>query len=339
MDRRKFIAGLGSAAAWPLAVHAQKPKKIPRIGFLTTGSLELPETTVMINAFRQGLRDHGYVEGVNILVEYKAADSKIERFADQVDELVRLNVDVIVASNTPAALAARQATATIPIVVPVMGDPVKDGLVSSLALPGGNITGLTFLGPELLPKRLALLKEALPSVSELAALWQPNAYGESTMREMMEQTEAAANMLGVHLRLAAVQGPEYFERAFSAIVQERVDALIVFPSPMLFTERRRIMDFAAKQKLPSMAMAKEFAELGGLITYGASLPGLMRRSVVYVDKIINGAKPGDLPVQQPTKFDLVINSKTAKELGVDIPPSLLARVRRGHRMNRIGSHE
>jgi len=325
-NRRAFMTALGSAVAvWPLAARAQQAKKIPRIGFLTTGSLELPETPVMINAFRQGLRDLGYVEGANILVEYKAADSKIERFADQANDLVRLNVDVIVASNTPAALAAQQATATIPIVVPIMGDPVKDGLVSSLARPGGNITGLTFLGPELLPKRLALLKEALPSVSQLAALLHPHAYGESTMRDMMEQSEAAAKMLGVQLRLAAVQGPDDFDTAFSAMAQERADALLVFPSPMLFTERRRIVDFAAKHQLPSMAMAKEFAELGGLMTYGASLPGLMRRSANYVDKIINGAKPGDLPVQQPTKFDLVINIKTAKALGVDIPPSLLAR--------------
>src|SRR5262245_35154562 len=325
MRRREFIAGLGSAVAWPLVAGAQPPKKVPRIGFLTTGSLELPETTVMINAFRQGLSELGYVEGTNIIVEYRAAGSKIERFADEANELVRLNVDVIVASNTPAALAAQKATLTIPIVVPVMGDPVKDGLVASLARPGGNMTGLTFLGPELLPKRLALLKEALPSVSHLAALWQPKAYGETTMHDMIEQTQVAATKLGMKLRLFAVNAPDDFESAFSTIAQARADALIVFPSPMLFTERRRIVDLAAKHRLPLMAMAKEFAELGGLITYGASLTGLMRRSVVYVDKIINGAKPGDLPVQQPTKFDLVINSKTAKELGVDIPPSLLAR--------------
>jgi ABC-type uncharacterized transport system substrate-binding protein len=164
MRRRTFIAGIGSAAAWPVVAQGQQSKAVPRIGFLTTGSLELPETLVMIDAFRQGLRELGYVEGTNIIVEYKAADSKTERFADLAKELVQLNVDVIVASNTPAALAARQATATIPIVVPVMGDPVRDGLVSSLARPGGNITGLTFLGPELLPKRIALLKEAVPNV-------------------------------------------------------------------------------------------------------------------------------------------------------------------------------
>jgi ABC-type uncharacterized transport system substrate-binding protein len=325
MRRRTFIAGIGSAAAWPVVAQGQQSKTVPRIGFLTTGSLELPETLVMIDAFRQGLRELGYVEGTNIIVEYKAADSKIERFADLAKELVQLNVDVIVASNTPAALAARQATATIPIVVPVMGDPVRDGLVSSLARPGGNITGLTFLGPELLPKRIALLKEAVPNVSRVAALWHPGAYGERTMNEMMEEAEGAAKTLGVQLRLAAVQGPDDFEGAFSTIVQGRADAVIVFPSPMLFTERRRIVDLAVKGRLPLMAMGKEFAELGGLMAYGASIPGLIRRSATYVDKIINGATPSDLPVQQPMKFDLVINIKTAKVLGLDVPPSLLAR--------------
>jgi ABC-type uncharacterized transport system substrate-binding protein len=325
MRRRTFIAGIGSAAAWPVVAQGQQSKAVPRIGFLTTGSLELPETLVMIDAFRQGLRELGYVEGTNIIVEYKAADSKIERFADLAKELVQLNVDVIVASNTPAALAARQATATIPIVVPVMGDPVRDGLVSSLARPGGNITGLTFLGPELLPKRIALLKEAVPNVSRVAALWHPGAYGERTMNEMMEEAEGAAKTLGVQLRLAAVQGPDDFEGAFSTIVQGRADAVIVFPSPMLFTERRRIVDLAVKGRLPLMAMGKEFAELGGLMAYGASIPGLIRRSATYVDKIINGATPSDLPVQQPTTFDLVINIKTAKVLGLDVPPSLLAR--------------
>ena len=325
MRRRAFIAGLGGAAAWPLSARGQQPKRVPRIGFLTTGSLELPETLVMTDAFRQGLRELGYVEGTNIIVDFKAADSQIERFADQAKELVQLSVDVIVASNTRAGLAARQATATIPIVVPVMGDPVKDGLVSSLARPGGNITGLTFLGPELLPKRLALLKEAVPNASRVASLWHPGAYGERTMRDMVEQAEDAAKTLGVQLRFAAVQGPDGLESAFSTIVQERADAVIVFPSPMLFTERRRIVDLAVKDRLPLMAMGKEFAELGGLMAYGASIPGLMRRSATYVDKIINGAKPGELPVQQPTKFDLVINTRTAKALGLDIPPSLLAR--------------
>jgi putative ABC transport system substrate-binding protein len=324
-SRRAFIAGLGGAAVWPIAARGQQPKKVPRIGFLATGSLELPEALVMINAFRQGLRELGYVEGENILVEYRTADSKIERFADQASELVRIKVEIMVASNTPAARAAQQATDTIPIVVPVMGDPVRDRLVASLARPGGNTTGLTFLGPELLPKRLALLKEALPTASRVVALWHPGAYGERTMSDMMKETEAAARTLGVQLRLVAVQGPDELESAFSTIAGERADALLVFPSPMLFAERRRIVDLAAKYRLPSMAMGKEFAELGGLIAYGASIPGLFRRCATYVDKIIKGAKPADLPVEQPTKFDLVINIKTANALGLDIPPQLLAR--------------
>ena len=324
-NRRAFIAGLGGAAAWPVVARGQQPKKVPRIGFLATGSLELADSLVNINAFRQGLRELGYVEGDNILVEYRTADSRIERFADQASELVRLKVEIIVASNTPAARAAQQATDTIPIVVPVMGDPVRDRLVASLARPSGNITGLTFLGPELLPKRLALLKEALPTASRVVALWHPGAYGERTMSDMIKETEAAARTLGVQLRLVAVQDPDELERAFSTIAGERADALLVFPSPMLFVERRRIVDLATKYRLPSMAMGREFAELGGLIAYGASIPGLFRRSATYVDKIIKGAKPADLPVEQPTKFDLVININAANALGITVPPSLLAR--------------
>ena len=253
---------------------------------------------------------------------------------DLASELVRLKVDLIVASNTPAARAAQQATATIPIVVPVMGDPVRDRLVASLARPGGNITGLTFLGPELLPKRLALLKETLPTASRVVALWHPGAYGERTMSDMIKETEAVARTLGLQLRLVGVQGPDELERAFSTIAGERADALIVFPSPMLFTERRRIVDLAAKYRLPSMAMGREFAELGGLIAYGASIPSLYRRSATYVDKIIKGAKPADLPVEQPTKFELVINLKTAKALGLDHPAVAARPRRRGDRMNR-----
>jgi len=209
--------------------------------------------------------------------------------------------------------------------VPVMGDPVGDGLVASLGHPSGNVTGLTFLGPELLPKRLALLKEALPTVSRVAALWHPAAYGELTMSSMMKETEAAAQALGVHLQLVAAQGPNEFDQAFSTIAAERADALIVFPSPMLFNERRRIVDLAVKHRLPSMSMARELVELGGLMSYGASIPDLVRRAAAYVDNILKGAKPADLPVQQPTKFELVINLKTAKALGLTIPQSILLR--------------
>ena len=290
-----------------------------------TGSLESRESRVGLDAFRQGLRERGYVEGQNIVVEYRAADGKIERLPGLASDLARLKVDLIVATGTPLARAAQQATTTIPIVSAVMGDPVGDGLVASLARPGGNITGLTFLGPELVPKRLELLKQAVPRVSRVAALWHPGAFGERTNRDMLKETEAAARTLGVQLQLVAVRGPDELDGAFSTMTRARADALIVFPSTMLFSERRRIVDLAAKHRLPSMAMAREFVELGGLIAYGASIPDLIRRGVTYVDKILKGAKPADLPVEQPTKFELVVNLKTAKALGLTIPQSLLLR--------------
>jgi ABC-type uncharacterized transport system substrate-binding protein len=325
MQRRDFIKVLSLAAAWPLAVQAQQPKKVPRIGFLATGSLESPETRASFDAFRQGLRELGYFDGENIVVEVRAADSKMERFPALANELIGLKVDIIVALNSLSGRAAKQATTTIPIVVPVMGDPVEDGLVASLARPGGNVTGLTFLGPELVPKRLALLKEALPSASRVAALWHPRAYGERTMNEMMQQTETAGLALGLQLRFVAVQGPNELDRASSTIGAEPTDAVMVFPSPMLFNERTRIVDLARKLRLPLISMGKEFVELGGLMSYGADITDFIRRGATYVDKILKGAKPADLPVEQPTKFALSINLKTAKEIGIDIPATLLAR--------------
>jgi putative tryptophan/tyrosine transport system substrate-binding protein len=326
MKRLAFLVALSSGLlVAPLAADAQQPAKVARIGYLVTGSLESPETRVVLDAFRQGLRDHGYVEGRNIIVEYRAADGKIERFQDLATELVRFKVDLIVAATTVAARAAQQATITIPIVVPVMGDPVGDGLVASLARPGGNITGLTFLGPELVPKRLELLKEALPKVSRVAGLWHPGAFSERTTQDMLKHGEAAAKTLGVQLQLVGVRGPDELDRAFSTMIKERADALIVFPSPMLFNERKRIVGLAARHRLPTMSIAREWVELGGLIAYGASITDLNRRAGTYVDKILKGARPADLPVEQPTKFDLVINLKTAKALGLTIPQSLLRR--------------
>jgi putative ABC transport system substrate-binding protein len=324
--RRAFIGTLaGGLLTAPLAAYAQQPAKPPRIGFLVIGSLDSPETRAILNDFRQGLRERGYVEGQNLVIEYRAADGKIERLPALATELVRLNVHLIVAANTPMARAAQQATSTIPIIAAVMGDPVGDGLVASLARPGGNITGLTFLGPELVPKRLELLKEALPRVSRVVALWHPGAFSEHTTREMLKDTEAAARTLGVQLRLAGVERPDELDRAFSGISTERADAIIVLPSPMLFYERKRVVDLAAKHRLPSMYSAKEFVEFGGLMAYGASISDLVRRGAAYVDKILKGAKPADLPVEQPTKFELVINLRTAKALGLKIPQSLLQR--------------
>jgi putative ABC transport system substrate-binding protein len=291
---------------------------------MVTGALESPEARVQLDAFRQGLRQLGYVEGRNVVIEYRGADARIERFPSLAAELVRLDVDLIVAANTPATLAAREATAKIPIVAPVMGDPVEDGLVASLAQPGGNITGLTFLAPELTAKRMQL-KDALPNVSRVAALWHPGAYGERTMNDMLKATEAVARTLGVQLQLIGVRGAEELERAFSTMAQERAEALFLFPSPMLFLARRRIVELAATHRLPSMSQAREFVELGGLIAYGANINDLFRRCTVYVDKILKGAKPADLPVEQPSRFELVINLKAAKTLGIEVPLPLMIR--------------
>jgi putative tryptophan/tyrosine transport system substrate-binding protein len=307
----------------PLAAHAQQPTKVARIGYLVTGGLDSPETRILLDAFRQGLRERGYVEGQNLVIEYRAADGQLERFPALAAELVQLQPEVIVAQGTPAARAAQQATSTVPIVTPVMGDPVGDGLVASLARPGGNITGLTFLGPELVAKRLELLKEALPRVSRVAALWHPGAYAERTPSAMVQETEAAARTLGMQLQRVEVRGPDELDRAFSTMTRERAEALIVLPSAMLYNERRRLVDLAARHRLPAMYQAREMVELGGLIAYGASIPDLIRRSATHVDKILKGAKPADLPVEQPTKFELVVNLKTAEALGVTVPRTLL----------------
>jgi putative ABC transport system substrate-binding protein len=326
MKRREFITLLGGAAAsWPSCLRAEHASKIRRIGFLVTGSLQSPEQRAIIDAFQQGLRERGYVEGQNIVIEYRAADGKIERFPELARDLVDRHPDLIVASNTPAALAAKQATTTIPIVVAVMGDPVGDGLVASLARPAGSITGLTFLGPELATKRLELLKQALPTMTRVAALWHPGAYGESTMKQMLRAIEGGAGTLSMQLQLVEVQGAGELDRAFEDMTRERAEALIVMPSPMLFSERRKIVDLATKHRLPSIAMDRSFVELGGLLAYGASIRDLFRRASVYVDKVLEGSKPADLPVEQPTKFELVVNLKTAKALGLEISSTLLTR--------------
>ena len=325
MRRRDFITAFAGAAVGPIGARAQPSKRVARIGFLVTGSLKSPETRTTLNAFYQGLREYGYANGENVIVEVRAADSKVERFPVLANELVGLNLDVIVASNSVAGRAVGQATAAIPIVVPVMGDPVGDGLVASLARPGGNTTGLTFLGPQLVPKRLALLKEALPAAYGVAALWHPGAYGVRTMDDMMNEAEGAAQTLGLQLRLFGVREPDELDKAFSAIADERADALIVFPSPMLFAERKRVVDLATKLRLPLISMGKEFVQLGGLMSYGADITDLFRLSGAYVDKVLKGAKPADLPVEQPTKFELSINLRTATELGIKIPATLLAR--------------
>ncbi|HEV8458500.1 MAG TPA: ABC transporter substrate-binding protein, partial [Methylomirabilota bacterium] len=276
-------------------------------------------------AFRQGLRDLGYVEGRNVVIEYRDAEGNVERLPALAAELVALKVDVIVVGGTPAVLAAKQATKTIPIVFTVAADPVADGLVTSLARPGGNVTGLSNLGPELVGKCLEQLKQAVPGVSRVAVLWQPGAFGERTEKDMLKEAEVAARALGVRPQFVEARGPDDFDRAFSDMTRARAGALTVLLSPMFFNERRRLVDLAAKNRLPAVYQVREFVDAGGLMSYGANLADLVRRAATYVDRILKGAKPGDLPVEQPTKFELVINLKTAKALGLTIPQSVLGR--------------
>lgn len=326
VNRRAFLyGGLAASLTVPPLARAQQVSKRPRIGLLSSGSLRSPETVAALDALRQGLQELGYAEGRNILIEYRLADGSIERLPELAAELARLGVDVVVAGSTPGARAALKATTTIPIVSPAMGDPVGDGLVASLARPGGNLTGSTFLGPQLVAKRLELLKEALPTVSRPGILWHPGAFAESTMREMLQETEVAARILGMQPHFAAVGHADELARAFSTMSGAGADALFVFDSVMLFAERRQIVALATKHRLPSVVNNREAVELGALIGYGASIFDLVRRAAMYVDRILKGARPGDLPIEQPIKFDLVINLKTARALGLTIPPSLLLR--------------
>jgi putative ABC transport system substrate-binding protein len=323
MNRRTFLCGLtlGTLTA-PLAVEAQLPGKVPRIGYVADNPAAQPH---LREAFLQGLRDLGYVEGRNVVIEYRDAEGKRERLPALAAELVALKVDVIVAPNTPAALAAKQATRTLPIVFAFAADPVTSGLVTSLARPGGNVTGLSILAPELVSKCLELLKQAVPGVSRVAVLWTPGALGERTEKDMLKEAEGAARALGVQLQFLEARGPEDFDRAFSARTGARAGALTVLPSNVFISERRRLVDLAAKNRLPAVYPWREFADAGGLMSYGANLADNLRRAATYVDKILKGAKSGDLPVEQPTKFELVINLKTAKALGLTIPQSLLLR--------------
>ena len=324
MDRRAFLGTLaGSLLAVPLAAEAQQAGKVYRIGYLGYSSPSLER--VLVEAFRQRLRDFGYLEGQNLVLEYRSAEGKRERLPELAADLVRLKVDVIVALATPEALAAKQATITIPIVVAAMADPVGDGLVASLARPGANVTGSTFLGPRLVPKRLELLKEIDPGASRVAVLWHPGVYSDRTMREMLQETEGAARALRMQLQLVGAGGPDDFGKAFSAMSRDHADALVVFPSPMLYLEYRSIVNLVAQNRLPAVYPWREAVDVGGLIAYGANIPDTLRYAAVVVAKILKGAKPADLPIEQPTKFDLVINLKTAKVLGLTIPPSLLQR--------------
>jgi ABC-type uncharacterized transport system substrate-binding protein len=289
------------------------------------GHAEGPDASrVMINAIIEGLSDLGYTEGKNIIVERRFGESDPDRLRAAAAELVERQVDVIVAQSTTAARPAKQATSLIPIVAIGMADPVGDELVASLARPGGNVTGTTFLGPELVSKRLQFLRETVPQLSRVAVLWHPRAYSDRTTAGMLNVIESAAQTFGIQLQLVPAAGPDDIADAFSTITKGGAAALVVFPSPMLFAQYPSIARLASDNRLPAIYAAKEGALVGGLMSYGANLPDLSRQTATYVDKILKGAKPSDLPVQQPTKFELVINLKTAKALGLTVPATLLA---------------
>src|SRR5215469_1995202 len=304
----------------PSASQAQQRGHVPRVGYLgaTSASLE-PE---LVKAFREGLRDRGYVEGQNIVIEYRWAEGNYQRFPDLAADLVKLKVDLILTAGTPGALAAKRATQTIPIVMAVTGDAVATGLVSSLARPGGNLTGLTTMAPDLEGKRLQILRELLPKLMTLVAL--VNTSNPFTAIQS-EQTKISAKALGIQLQPIDLQRPEDLKDAFARVARQRPDAITMVADRFLLAQRTQIVAFVAKTRLPAMFPYRDFVVAGGLMSYAPSYEDLFRRSATYVDKILRGAKPSDLPVEQPTKFELLVNLKAAKALGVVIPPSILLR--------------
>jgi putative ABC transport system substrate-binding protein len=321
MDRRRFL--LTSLAGTCTVAHAAEPRRtgMVRVGYLEFGSAA--PGTPHLEAFRRGLRELGWLEGQNIAIDVRYAEGNQDRLPELVVEFVRLKVDLIFASATPAALAAKRATTTIPIVIGFVADPVGSGLVSRLARPGGNITGWTHLaGLELNAKRLEILKETVPDAARIGALWNP---ANPIHAPSLKVIEAAARRLTVQLHPIGVQDPHELQGAFSAMAQARLHGLTVPPDGMFFAHRTRIIDLAAKSRIPTMYGVRELAQAGGLMAYGVNLPEMYRHGAVLVDRILKGARPGDLPVEQPTKFELVINRKTAKALGLTIPPSVLVR--------------
>jgi putative tryptophan/tyrosine transport system substrate-binding protein len=302
----------------PLAAEAQPPTHVHRIGVLAGGTTSGRDPYV--EAFLEGMRALGYVEGQNLVLEYRGAEGQYERLPDLAAELVRLQVDVLLVVITPAALAAKQATTTIPIVMAGVGDPVGSGLVASLSRPAGNVTGLAAVSSDLVGKQLEFLKEVLPTVSRVAVLWNPaNPVHALNVRE----ADVAGQALGVQLHLVAARGPDAFDSAFAAMTSAPAGALLVLGDSMFLQHRRRLAELAATSRLPTMHNVGPYVEAGGLMAYGPSPLDILRRAATYVDKILKGAKPADMPVEQPTKFDLVINLKTAQALGLTIPPSVL----------------
>jgi ABC-type uncharacterized transport system substrate-binding protein len=322
IDRRTFLAGTSAVLlAAPRVADSQPAGKVSRIGYLTAGSVTANPR--VLEAFRQGLRELGWVEGQNIVIEYRSGEGRFDRLPELAAELVRLKVDVVVAAPTPAALAAKHATGTVPIVGVSLTDPVGLGLIASLARPGGNVTGVSYsVGTDIFGKDLELLKEAVPKVRRVAVFSNPDGPSQPlTIRNI----KGAAQSLGLQLQLVEARGPEDFDGAFAAMARERVGALLVVTDPVFIPHRARLVNLVAKNGLPSIFTQRADVEAGGLMSYGPDFADLYRRAATYVDKILKGAKPADLPIEQPTKFELVINLKTAKVLGLTIPPSLLGR--------------
>jgi putative ABC transport system substrate-binding protein len=298
--------------------EAQQPKKVSRIGYLTTGS----RSSASVKAFQQGLRDLGYIEGQNITIEYRSSEGMAERLPNLVAELVQLKVDILIVSGSLTTQAAKNATQTIPIVMTTVTDPVGTGLIASLAHPGGNVTGLSNLGSDLGGKQMELLKEAFPRVSHVAVLWDSANPGNALW---LGEMKVAAEALRITIQPVDVHGPSDIEPALSAITKEHASGLGALRTAVANKYRARIVDFAAKSKLPAMYPDREFVEIGGLMSYGPNFPDLNRHAATYVDKILKGAKPADLPVEQPTKFEFVINLKTAKQIDLTVPPNVIAR--------------
>ena len=320
MRRRAFISLLlGGAAAWPLVARAQQGR-VWLIGMLDTTSAQLNAPN--LDAFRQGLRQLGYVEGQNLAIDYRSADGHLDRIPPLASELVRRNVDVIVTRGTPSALAAKNATATIPIVMAAIGEPVETGLVASLARPGGNVTGLSAFVTELVAKRVELLREVTPRIARLALL---DNMSNRSVPPQWEETKRAAGALGIEPQLLDVRKPEDLDRAFDAAMAQRAGALVVGNDSVVIASRRRVAELAVKFRLPAIYATREFVDSGGLLSYAAHYPDLYRRAAAYVDKIFKGEKPADLPVEQPTKFEMVISLKAAKAIGLEFPPLLLTR--------------
>lgn len=325
MDRRTFIALTGGLFAAMRSARALQPPTISRVGFLYPTSSD-DAGGVRLRAFRDGMRELGYVEGRNLQLEVRWGKGKLDQLPTLAAGLVRLKVDVIVAATSPSVVAAHEATRTIPIVMPLSSDPVGDGLVASLAHPGGNITGLSVMSAEVGEKRIQLLKEMFPGVSHaMAVLWNPDYVG---MRARFEQAREAGPTAGLTVRSVEVRGTRDLDAAFEAILHERAEALLPLVDPLTLSQRSRIVEFAAEHRLPAIYETSDFVDAGGLMSYGPSVLDQFRRAAIYVDRILRGAKPGDLPIEQPTKFDLVINMRTAKALGIKFPESILVRADR-----------